>query len=218
MKGFIYKITNKVNQKIYIGKTTKTIEERWKEHQCDAFKQRNENRPLHRAIRKYGVTNFSIELVEECDISILSEREIYWIEEYHSFSNGYNATLGGDGRILYDYELIADLLKEKYTTSDICNMLGCCSDTVRTIAKINNIPLNVVNNFSLTKKLVAQYLKTGEYVQSFDSYADAARWLQEQNIVQKNLNGVRGHISEVCQGKRKTAYGYIWKDVEAPIV
>lgn len=212
MNGFIYKITNDINQKVYIGKTTNSIEKRWQEHKQDAYKSRDKNRPLYNAIRKYGEQHFSIELVEECDIAILSQREIYWIEEYHSFSNGYNATLGGDGKILYDYNLIIELLKQKYTTPDICNIIGCCSDLVHDIAKANNIPLTIINNFDLTRKPVEQYSKKEEYIQSFESYADAARWLQEQGIVQKNLNGVRGHISEVCHGKRKTAYGYIWKD------
>lgn len=214
MIGFIYKIVNNINQKVYIGKTTKSIEERWQEHQSDAFRQRNENRPLYKAIKKYGIENFSIELIEECDISDLSNREIYWIEEYHSFSNGYNATLGGDGKILFDYELICDLLNQKYTTQEICNILGCCSDTVRNIAKANNISLNVINYFNLNKKIVEQYSKDGVYLQNFESYADAARWLQEQGIVKKDLNGVRSHIGEVCNGKRKTAYGYIWKNID----
>lgn len=212
MTGFIYKITNDINQKVYIGKTLTSLEQRWQEHRRDAYKERNEKRPLYDAIKKYGEQHFSIELVEECDVTILSNREIYWIEEYHSFSNGYNATLGGDGKVLYDYDLIIELLNQKYTTSDICNMVGCCPDLVRDIAKANNIPLTIINNFDLTKKSVEQYSKKEEYIQSFESYADAARWLQEQGIVQKNLNGVRGHISEVCHGKRKTAYGYIWKD------
>ncbi len=92
-------------------------------------------------------------------------------------------------------------------------MLGCCSDVVRDIAKKNNIPLTVINNFEATKKTVEQYSKTGEYIQSFESYADGARWLQEQGIVKNNLSGVRGHIGDVCCGKRKTAYGYIWKSI-----
>ena len=212
MTGFIYKITNDINQKVYIGKTLTSLEQRWQEHRRDAYKERNEKRPLYDAIRKYGEQHFSIELVEECDVAILSNREIYWIEEYHSFSNGYNATLGGDGKVLYDYDLIIDLLNQKYTTPDICNIVGCCPDLVRNIAKANNIPLTIINNFDLTKKSVEQYSKSKEYIQSFQSYADAARWLQEQGIVQNNLNGVRGHISEVCRGKRKSAYGYIWKD------
>lgn len=55
MIGYIYKITNKINGKVYIGKTTKTVQERWKEHLRESRTERSENRPLYRAIRKYGV-------------------------------------------------------------------------------------------------------------------------------------------------------------------
>lgn len=212
MNGFIYKITNNINQKVYIGKTTSSIQERWEEHKREACKDRAENRPLYKAIKKYGIKNFSIELIETCDILELSNREIYWIEEYHSFSNGYNATLGGDGKILYDYNLIADLLLQSYTTSEICDIVKCCPDTVKKVAKLNNIPLTVINSFSLKKKAVEQYDKNNKYIQSFESYAAATRWLHEQGIITKESGGVRSHIGEVCNGKRKTAYGYIWKN------
>ena len=62
--AFIYKITNKVNGKIYIGKTEKSIELRFKEHCREFTKARSKDRPLYRAFNKYGVENFSIELVE----------------------------------------------------------------------------------------------------------------------------------------------------------
>ena len=94
MKGFIYKITNKINGKSYIGKTTFSIQKRFQEHLNDSLKERNEKRPLYDAIRKYGKENFFISLVEECDINNLSSREIYWINYYDTFSNGYNATIG----------------------------------------------------------------------------------------------------------------------------
>ena len=55
-------------------------------------------------MRKYGVEHFHIELIEETDNP--EEREIYWIEKKQSFKNGYNATLGGDGRKYLDYDLI----------------------------------------------------------------------------------------------------------------
>lgn len=82
---YIYKITNKINGKMYIGKTIFTVEQRWKEHQKDSRRRDFEKRPLYSAIKKYGIENFSIEEVEECPIEILSEREKYWIEYYGSF-------------------------------------------------------------------------------------------------------------------------------------
>lgn len=58
------------------------------------------DRKLYRAFNRYGIQNFSIEQIEECDNSLLNEREVYWIKYYDSFNNGYNMTLGGDGRTL----------------------------------------------------------------------------------------------------------------------
>lgn len=64
---YIYKITNNVNQKIYIGKTSTSIEERWKNHCKDSKAETKEKRPLYSAIRKYGIECFSIEQIEEVE-------------------------------------------------------------------------------------------------------------------------------------------------------
>ena len=101
--AYIYQITNDVNGKIYIGKTEFSIEKRFKEHCKDAFRPRNEKRPLYTAMRKYGINHFHIELLEETENP--EEREKFWIEEKRSFKNGYNATLGGDGKKYIDYDL-----------------------------------------------------------------------------------------------------------------
>lgn len=213
MTGYIYKITNTVNQKGYIGKTTNSIEKRWKEHKHDYTRDYCKDRPLYRAMNKYGIENFIIEQLEEVDIKDLSNREIYWIEYYHTFSNGYNATLGGDGKILYDYDLIIELIQNQKTTVEICELIGCCPDVVRLIARKNNLVINGNNLLIKNKKQVQQFDKQGKYLRSFDSYADAARWLEENKYVSGNLNGVRSHIGDVCKGKRKTAYQFIWKDL-----
>jgi hypothetical protein len=59
-------------------------------------------------MNKYGIDKFKIEQIEECDDSIVNEREIYWIEYYQSFKYGYNATKGGDGKLYLDYDLICE--------------------------------------------------------------------------------------------------------------
>lgn len=96
--GFIYKIVNNVNNKLYVGKTTQTIEKRFKEHIKNA--KNKVNRYLYDAMNKYGYENFHAELIEECDDTILSDREIFWIKELNTFwlnGFGYNMTIGGDG-------------------------------------------------------------------------------------------------------------------------
>jgi len=86
---FIYKITNKVNGKTYIGKTSKSIEERFRRH---FYHHKTGNTHLYRAMRKYGFDSFSVAMIEET--SQLNEREIFWIKELQP---EYNMTKGGDG-------------------------------------------------------------------------------------------------------------------------
>ena len=74
--SYIYKIVNKINNKIYIGKTNlSSIEERFKEHCYEYNKFHSEKRPLYSAMKKYGIENFQIYLLEECSSEKASERE-----------------------------------------------------------------------------------------------------------------------------------------------
>ena len=97
----IYKIHNLINNKIYIGQS-KDILSRFKQHQADYKKEKQSTKLLYKAMRKYGVENFTFEIVEECSIEELDEKEAYYIELYNTFafkegSNGYNMNLGGEG-------------------------------------------------------------------------------------------------------------------------
>lgn len=206
MTGFIYKITNDINDKIYIGKTLKSIEERFREHLNDSKKESLEKRPLYNAIRLYGENHFKISLVEECEIEKLSDREMYWINYYGSFAKGYNATLGGDGKILYDYEEIASFLKTGASNQEAMKKFGCCEDIITLVRKIYNIKPQKKHP---QMKKVKQYNLSGEFIQEFNSIGDAVRWLSN-TIGIKYDGGVKSHIMDVCKGKRKTAYKYKW--------
>lgn len=116
---YIYKITNDINDKIYIGKTLNTIEKRFKEHCEDSRRDKKEKRPLYFAMKKYGIEHFHIELIEECEENVLSDREVHWIEFYNSFRDGYNATLGGDGKHYLDYDLVVATYKELKNASEV---------------------------------------------------------------------------------------------------
>ena len=218
MTSIIYKITNDINEKVYVGKTTLTIEERFKMHCRDCYKRSEEKRPLYAAMRKYGKEHFKIEKIEECDSNLSSEREQYWIGFYKGFEEGYNATLGGDGKILYDYNFIEELLREGKTAAQISEQIGCCKDIVYKVAKNNNLSLKRDNELKKQMKAsqvkVAQYELTGEFIQLFDSYSSAAKWLYENGKIKKITGGVRSHIGEVCNGTRKSAYKYKWQKWE----
>lgn len=91
----LYKITNRVNGKLYIGITKLALEHRWKTHVGNS---QNPKYPLQRAIKKYGSENFSIELIcESHDRKIISSLEEPTILLYNSRENGYNVAKGGYG-------------------------------------------------------------------------------------------------------------------------
>lgn len=93
----IYKITNKITDKNYIGKTKKDLHERLHEH-YKSSKRNDTNSLLHKAIRKYGIDNFEIQLIVKIINEDANLNEIKYIKEYKSFSPyGYNLTKGGDG-------------------------------------------------------------------------------------------------------------------------
>jgi group I intron endonuclease len=93
----IYRITNLINKKVYIGQTVQLIRKRWARHICNARKKIN--KPLYNAINKYGKENFIIEEIEKCQFyNQLNERERFWINFYKStqINFGYNITDGGN--------------------------------------------------------------------------------------------------------------------------
>lgn len=95
---FIYLVTNQVHGKVYVGQTTRSIEERFADHVRSA--RTGIETKLARAIRKYGVENFTIEVIDTASSrEELNKKEIFWIEAYNSIKNryGYNIAIGGSG-------------------------------------------------------------------------------------------------------------------------
>ena len=94
----IYKITNQINQKTYIGQSN-DIERRFSQHKSPYEQKRFSEKPLYKAFAKYGIENFTFEIIEECSVELLNEREKYWISTLHSLihQNGYNIIAGGEG-------------------------------------------------------------------------------------------------------------------------
>lgn len=209
--AYIYQIINDINDKIYIGKTEFSIEKRFKEHCQDAFRERNEKRPLYSAMRKYGVEHFYIELIEETDKP--EERERYWIEQKRSFKNGYNATLGGDGKRYIDYDLVITTYRKIQNASKTAEMLGICKDSVIKILKSRDKPIIssqevVIRQFG---KITNMYDLNGEFLRSFPSTNAAAEYMVQNGLTGCKKTTIKQHITEVCTGRRKTAAKFKWQ-------
>lgn len=201
--AYIYKIENQINHKVYIGKTVFTIEHRWAEHQREVKRERSEQRPLYKAIVKYGIENFTIEKLEECDINSLSERECYWISVFDSYHNGYNATLGGDGQQYADYNLIYNLYSDGCNYKQIAALTGHDKLTIKAALESHGIMTEERKRRAIERvsKRVARLDKqTGEILEILPSASEA----------DKRYNTGK-HVAEVCIGKRKSAGGYGWK-------
>jgi group I intron endonuclease len=141
--GVIYKITNLVNAKVYIGQTTFSMKDRLHSHCKGLFCTK-----LSRAIRKYGKENFVIEQIDSANNRLeLNQKEIYWISHYNAIKEGYNIREGGingkmnpesvekmrqsqikrfEGKIsgVYQFDLSGNLLKVWRSEREILQTLG----------------------------------------------------------------------------------------------
>ena len=212
--AYIYKITNILNNKIYIGKTHISVEQRFKEHRAESNQSRSFDRPLYRAFRKYGVNNFIIDVIEQVDDMDADIRERYWIEEMNSYVSGYNATLGGDGKLLCDYDKIAMVYKELQNC--IQTAQNCCVsiDTVYNALKSKGIVPKTGGETARdsTKKAIKMLdKKTGTLLQKFEAISDAGRFIRENKYTtMTDIDSIITHIIHVCKGNRRSAYGFKW--------
>ena len=192
--SYIYCITNHVNGKKYIGKTTSSVSKRWKEHCRDYKKERCKDRPLYRAMNKYGIDSFSIEMLEECSSKESSERETYWINEFKTYGNGYNATTGGDGSIIWNYDEIRELYAAGHSMKDTAKIVGCpVSKVVKDIKRSHNNSKSRCGSCKPPVK-IEQY-NEDMLVQVFDSVANAAHWCVDNGYA-KTYNGYRWEYAQ----------------------
>ena len=133
--GCIYMYTNKINGKQYIGQTTRSLKKRHWQHmsQDECY--------FDRALKKYGANNFELTILEDniFDEQILNELEIYYIDKFDTFNNGYNMNRGGDNKTRFnkdDRDNIADLIQNtNMSFKEIGERTGY---SIWTISDINN--------------------------------------------------------------------------------
>lgn len=216
MKGSLYKITNLVNSKIYIGKTYVELKDRWKLHKYDALREDRPNKTkFQNAIRKYGPENFKIELIAQFEEGELEQKEIEYIQKYDSYKNGYNSTLGGDGYKIdtLDEQLIISMYKNGMSISMIMLELGL--GTGRQVSKILKDAGFVISR--QTKVYVEQYDLYGNLLNTFESKMDAWKWLVENYRDNMKKNTAYYYIKQSSE-QGNTAFGYKWKQYETEII
>ena len=229
---YIYKITNIINEKIYVGKS-KNPKVRWMQHKSSSKKR---NTKLYYAMRKYGIENFIFEILEECDEYSINDKEIYYIS---SMSPYYNMTTGGDGggflnknhgenwrtaikkcksKKVACYDLDGNLIKIYDSCRDAsydifdkeCRGIDaatrgeyqtCGGYQWKTFEDKPILKISSYKRISHNAKKIAKYDYNENLIEIYDSMTIAA---------EKN-NASTSKITLVCQNKRKTHKGYIWK-------
>ena len=172
MIGKLYVIRNTVNDKVYIGKTFLTIEKRFIEHSYE--RKRDIKRHLYKAMNEIGIEKFYIELLGEYEEGLLEKEEIKVIKEFDSYIQGYNMTLGGDGKTYFSYsdQEVISKYKELKTIIAVAKYFNCCIETIIMRLKNNNINYNSI--------VRGVYLL--DFKRSFISMLEAAKYLIDNNL------------------------------------
>lgn len=207
--AIVYVITNKINDKKYVGVTQYSLDKRFKEHCRDSKTDRCKDRLLYSDMNKYGFKNFIIDELETCSDDERFEKETYWIDKLNTYDNGYNLTYGGTGKQFYNYEEIANKYLELKSVKDVCDFYNCDPITVRIACKECNVIIDSGpehNKKYKSKPVIMLEIETNNPLKTFYSCTAAGKWLG-------NTNKCR-HITEVCNGIRNKAYGYKWMWME----
>lgn len=212
----IYCIENTLNHKRYIGQSV-DIYNRWYTHKSKLNTNKHHSKHLQKAWNKYGEDFFDFYIIELCDEDFLNEKEIYWINYYNTYYDGYNETFGGEGyarqtRKIYQYSFNGDFIKEWDSVYELEKELGYKESTIRNACnnnehcsaygyqwsyeKLDNIgEYNTVTQ----KKHVYQYDKKGNFIKVYTS------------ILSVEEDGFSyGNVGNCCKGIRQSCNGYVW--------
>ena len=206
-QGTIYLIENKVNGNKYVGQTVMPLNKRWLAHiqESKTFSER----PLYRAMNKYGLDNFNIKILEETTEDKLAEREIYWIEHLNSYNRGYNATTGGESN-----KNIREDVRDKISQS--------MSNLSRSDEWKENISIGLKNKLERGEKW-------GMFLQKNPGGSHAKRKIQGVNITTNEIvefDSMRQAALKITGNERYTgnisraakegfvAYGYKWTKLD----
>ena len=203
--GYIYLITNHINGKKYVGQTVNPIHHRWKEHIEDAYSGNKSNSLLHRAIIKYGASNFGIDILQECADAELNEKEKSYIKKYntyYTYDKGYNMTWGGEGVTKYSDDEILNLWNQGYRNCEIARLLGA-NDTTISLRIQSLVGGNAAQarRADSRKISIIQYDLQGNYIKDWES----------ASIAEKELNLSQGSISRCCNKQRTNSGNFLWK-------
>ena len=193
MRGFIYKITNTINSKSYIGQTIQNVKERFYQHCATKCSKAVSNMAIHRAIKKYGKSNFTVEVIEEIDFANLNDRERYWIKYYNSYNNGYNSTKGGQDGCKPFKDLDVESIIKEYNTGKSLRTLGTIfkvdKQTIKDLLIRHNVELRTTRTYKLSQKDRDKVLE--DFASGLSRKEIMIKWNISKSYLSQLINGYR---------------------------
>lgn len=204
----IYLIRNNVNNKVYIGQSVdikRRIGEHLRSAQPEKYSKKSErdtNTPIHKAMQKYGIENFEVQILEKCSRETLNDKEIYWIQIFDStnYNKGYNITSGGQNNFALKGEKHS---QAKLTQNDVNSIIN--------LLKTSNLSFSeIAQQFSISTSTICM-INTGK------------TWKNNQlkypiRITNSGLKGEKNHQShfsekEVMMIRKLYSEGITYKDL-----
>lgn len=234
--GYIYKLFNDCNSKLYIGQTIRTLKRRWEDHVSSAKSHARKSMIIYDAMRELGIDKFHMSLIEEVTTSskeklleLLNQKEIYYIKELNTIKPyGYNVTAGGgnisnsckqkvdkyslDGQYIESYDSIVDATYANSVNGNFGNILSCCQGMTNTafgyVWRYHGQSFYYYDSRNISYKTVDQYSLDGIFIRTYKSLAEAARNIE---TFLKSGKPQTSCIHACCNGKRKKAHEYVWR-------
>lgn len=235
MTGYIYKFTNKVNSKVYVGQTY-NLQVRLNSHKSKALKIKNK---FYNAVRKYGWDNFEFSVLSTVSANtkeelntLLDKLEIEYIKQYDSYKSGYNSTLGGHSKRGYKLSKeFSEKCKNRTYSEDTRNKMSISAKNriVSEETRMKHRKSAIDRNFSKYRELttdsrnaaikkalgvsVLQFDTNLNIINRFESISDAIKYIKDTISPDLTLVGIRKGLSRHCtEETKKLLYkGFIWK-------
>lgn len=189
----IYMIKNSINGNMYIGQSI-NMSKRWKEHIVDCHFD-NRTFCIHIALKKYGLENFTVSILESIDIDtpnlsdVLNQKEQEYIEKYDTYYHGYNLTLGGNQYRIYDYskyEILAEEFRNGLTIYEISKKYGISEPTVSNILNTFGVETKK-DSSSFDKKVKKLYEEEDLSIQKIARTLHCSNGCIQRSLVRSNV-------------------------------
>ncbi len=215
MKGIIYKVTNKINDEVYIGATSVSILDRKKDHIKNSKK--GKTYAFQNAIGTYGVDAFKWEQIDTADSTDeLAKKEKEYILKYNSKEEGYNSDSGGGvQKTVYQYDLKTRKLIKKYSNLTFAGaVIGLNKQELSSVClSVNKVCKGFYWTYDYVDKFIPIDDKRKKKVYQFDLHGILVKGFNSVSNASKETGCNKTSIAKVCRGERKSCGGFYWEFV-----